>query len=110
MASGSQYDGLLNPATLVGDGAGVRRELESIWPRWKRAKIAGRIVSGGIMKLEQLILWLIAAVVLYFIARAFFEIYDEITYETDPVTGKQKVVARKNRMLDGPEPLTLEGN
>jgi hypothetical protein len=61
------------------------------------------------MKLDQTIFWIIVAFVVYYVARAFFERYDEVTFEYDPATGKQKVMARKNRMLEGPTPLTLEG-
>jgi hypothetical protein len=39
----------------------------------------------------------------------FFEMYDQIEFEYDRATGKQNVVARKNRMFEGPTPLTLEG-
>jgi hypothetical protein len=61
------------------------------------------------MKFEQWIILLIAAIVVCHLGKLLFENYDEITFEYDPATGKQKMAARKNRMLPAPTPLTLEG-
>jgi hypothetical protein len=56
-----------------------------------------------------LIFWIIAALVVCFAIWVNVEKSDEIVFEYDPATGKQKVTTRKNRMLEGPKPLTLEG-
>lgn len=60
------------------------------------------------MKLEPLV-WIIIAILAYFATCKFFEIYDEIEFEYDPATGKQKATARKSHQLEGPKPLTIEG-
>jgi len=70
----------------------------------------GRMVQRDLsMKLEQLIIWLIVAAAVCFALRAFFEAYDEVEITYDPTTGRQSVKGRKNRALEGPTPLTLEG-
>lgn len=61
------------------------------------------------MKIEQLVVLLIIGVLLYALGCAFFNAYDEVTFEYDPSTGKQRMTGRKNRILEGPTPLTLEG-
>lgn len=54
-------------------------------------------------------LWMILAVVACFAVWIMFEQSDEIVFEYDPTTGKQRVVARKNRRLEGATPPILEG-
>lgn len=60
--------------------------------------------------MKEVILLLVVAVVVCFAIWVIAEKSDEIVFEYDPTTGKQKLTAKKNRRLEGPEPLTLEGN
>jgi len=54
-------------------------------------------------------LWIIVAMLACFAIWVMLETSDEIVFEYDPTTGKQKVTARKNRRLETAAPLILEG-
>jgi hypothetical protein len=54
-------------------------------------------------------LWIIVAMVACFAIWVMLETSDEIVFEYDPTTGKQKVTAHKNRRLETAAPLILEG-
>jgi hypothetical protein len=49
------------------------------------------------------------AIVAVAIARRFIEAFGEHRFDYDLSSGKQTIVARKNRMLAGPRSLTFEG-
>jgi hypothetical protein len=61
------------------------------------------------MKFDQVLLWVLCAVVLLAAWKMFTEAFDEITWDYDPETGRQRIKAQKNGLLAGAAPLVLEG-
>ena len=62
------------------------------------------------MKADQLVILILRAVVAIFFAKFVTEAFDQIEYDYDPETGRQRFKATKNCLPTGPVPLTLEGN
>lgn len=62
------------------------------------------------MKLEQVVILVVFAIVATFICQMMFDSFDELEFTYDPSTGRQSFKARKNRLLDEPEGMILEGN
>lgn len=61
------------------------------------------------MKFDQVFFWLLVALVVIALGKIFAEAFDEITWDYDPATGRQRIKAQKSGLLAGATPLVLEG-
>ena len=67
------------------------------------------LTRGNLMKMDQLLVVLIVAALIYFVMREFFNAYDQVEFTYDPSTGRQSLKGTKSPRLEEPRNLILEG-